>query len=411
MDKKILVIGGGIGGLTAALALQAHGFQCEVFEQNSSLNETGAGIQISPNAMHVFGYLGLNKKLDAVAFEPRGGVMRNYRTGKAEMTVPFKELCQKRYGARYLHIHRADLLAVLEEEAKNTGIIFHLGHRVSGCEHSDHAIAVITDDGAKHQGDLAVGADGIHSVMRAQMLGQDPAAFTGQVAWRGTVLTEKLPQGLIPPDANVWLGPGRHFVCYYLRRGKLVNFVAVEDRDQWTNESWHTKGNMTDLRQTFAGWDPRIERLLKACEECFLWGLFDRAPLPRWSEGRVVLLGDACHPMLPFMAQGAAAAVEDGFVLARELADKAQSWEQALAHYEAQRKPRATMLQTISRDNAKMFHLRSPLGRLGRSIIFKLGIFKLGMFKLGQFAPSVMRAQLDKVYAKNVTRPRTRNKT
>ena len=393
--KKILVAGGGIGGLTAALSLQAHGFQCEIFEQNPALSEAGAGIQISPNAMHVFGYLGLGKELEAAAFAPCSGAMRHDRTGKAEMVIPLKGLCEKRYGAQYLHIHRADLLSALKEAIKKTNIDIHFGKRAQSYEQKDNFITLYMEDGSQYEGDLIIGADGIHSAMRAQRLGHDRANFTGQIAWRGVVAAEKLPKGLIPPDANIWLGPRRHFVAYYLRGGRLVNFVAVEDRDEWAEEDWNVKGNMTQMRQAFAGWDDRIKTLLEACEECFLWGLFDHAPLPRWVDGRMALLGDACHPMLPFMAQGAAMAIEDGFVLARQLADNAQSLDQALASYEATRKPRATMLQELSRSNAKMYHIQSPIGRFGRKM----------MFKLGKLMPGAMLAQLDQIYGKNVTLP------
>ncbi len=392
--NKIIIVGGGIGGLTAALSLHAYGFGCELFEQNTEFGEVGAGIQISPNALHVFRALGVEQKLEAVAFEPRGGAVRNYRTGKVEMMTPFKGFCEKHYGAKYLHIHRADLLKVLEEAVKSTDIKLHLNKRAKAYEQENNHITLITEDNAKYKSDLLVGADGLHSIMRAQMLGGEPARFTGQVAWRGIVPAEKLPKDFIPPDANIWLGPGRHFVAYYLRCGRLINFVAVEDRDQWTEENWNVEGDLADVRAAFAGWDERIRFLLEACEECFLSGLFDRACLPRWIDGRAVLLGDACHPMLPFMAQGAAMAIEDGFVLARLLADKSQSLGQRLISYQTQRKPRASLLQELSRGNARIYHMRSPFGRFGRKMAFKLS----------KFLPIITRARLDQIYSVNVTR-------
>ncbi len=391
--NKITIVGGGIGGLTAALSLQAHGFDCALFEQNIKPREVGAGIQISPNALGVLRALGVESKIEQAAFEPQSAVMRNYRTGKVEMKIPLKGFCEQHYGAKYLHIHRADLLRILVEEIKNTGIKLRFGKRAKNYRREKNRIMLITEDGAEYESDVIIGADGLHSVVRAQMLGDEPAHFTRQAAWRGLVSAERLPKNLISPDANVWLGAGRHFVAYYVRGGAWINFVAVEERRQWVEEDWHKSGNPTDLRAAFAGWDENVRILLEACEECFLWGLFDRAPLPRWIDERVALLGDACHPMLPFMAQGAAMAIEDGFVLARRLADKRQSLEQRLVLYQAQRKPRATLMQEISRSQARIYHMRSPLMRFGRKIAFKLSTL----------FPFLARARLNQIYGVNVT--------
>jgi len=368
------------------------GARIEVCEKASELGEVGAGLQQSANAMHIHAALGIAQKITATAFEPRQGAMRHYKTGKAELRTPMKGLHAKRYGQPYLHIHRADLHKILETRARELGVMFRLDMGVDRYSQTDEEITVHCGD-KTFSGDILIGADGIHSKVRETMLGQETANFTGQVAWRGTVPISALPHDTIPPDANAWLGPNRHFVSYYLRGGALINFVAVEEREDWAEEDWNIQGDINELRNTFKGWDPRIKTLLNACESCHLWGLFDRAPLPKWHEGRAVLLGDACHPMLPFMAQGSAMAIEDGYVLAQEILDRFKPLEQALTNYEAVRKPRATMLQNISRENAKLFHLKSPIARTIRK----------GKFMTANFLPALAHTQFDKIYGVNVT--------
>ena len=401
--KNIIIVGGGIGGLSAALALHQHGFHCAIVEQLPALDdELGAGIQISPNAMRVLSALGLSEKLQQVAFEPDEAVLRDYKSGKPEMTMMLKGFCEQRYGMKYLHLHRADLLGVLADAVRSRGIKIHLGARARAYEQDDNSITLKLENGATLQADLIIGADGIHSTIihSANSAGNSggfallPARFTGQVAWRGLVPSNRLPKDLIPADANVWLGPKAHFVSYYVRKGELINFVAVEERKDWTEESWNVKGELARLRETFSAWDRPIQVLLEACAESFLWGLFERAPLPCWSDGRAVLLGDACHPMLPFIAQGAAMAIEDGFVLARQLA-RTDDIKQALQLYEKLRKPRVTMIQKFSRDNAKLFHLASPLTRMARKTAFKVASLTPQI--------NVAQARLDKIYGVDVT--------
>ena len=201
-----------------------------------------------------------------------------------------------------------------------------------------------------------IGADGIKSAIRDQMLGPERPRFTGQVAWRGVVPAEALPPNLVRPDATVWIGPHRHVVTYYLRGGSLVNIVAVEERADWTAESWTERGDPADLAAAFGDWHPDVATLLAALTEAHLWALYDRPELSAWSDGPVALLGDACHPTLPFMAQGAAMALEDACILTRLLAD-ATDVAAAFQRYEAHRKPRTTMLQGKARENARLFHL------------------------------------------------------
>jgi salicylate hydroxylase len=391
-QPHILIAGAGIGGLTVALALARIGARVEVFEQSKELGEVGAGLQLSPNALHALDALGLKDKIFQKAFEPEAASFRDFKSGKPELTTQFKPDFEQRYGQKYLHIHRADLHQILQDAAVEAGVHINLDLPVTGYAQSESEITLNSGD-KSFAGDVLIGADGIHSAVRETMLGAEEPSFTGQVAWRGTIAADKIPDGLIPPHANAWLGPGRHFVAYYVRGGALINFVAVEERSGWAEESWNMKGDVSELRTAFAGWDPRITTLLAACEDCFLWGLFDREPLDKWVEGRVALLGDACHPMLPFMAQGAAMAIEDAFVLAKTVSTSS-SIEPALLAYENIRKPRASMVQAISRENANLFHLRSPVSRLKRKI----------MFKTAGLVPAAAYSRLDPVYGVDVTK-------
>ena len=391
-QQHILIAGGGIGGLSAALAFAKRGARVSVFEKRAVLGEVGAGLQLSANAMHVLSALGVEAEIRAAGFAPNAAVLRDYQSGKPLLTTPLKHAHRARYRQDYLHIHRADLHRILFEAAIDAGAKIHSGNQAMRYTQSDNQITLHLDQHTV-SGDILIGADGLHSQIHTQMLGQQKPQFTGQIAWRGLVSAKALPTGAIPPDANAWLGPGAHFVAYYVRGGDMINFVAVREQKQWTKESWHEAGEVKNLRNAFAGWDPRITALLGACDQCYLWGLFDRKPLPKWTDGRAALLGDAAHPMLPFMAQGAAMAIEDAWVLAASVTAQAGMPAAALADYETRRKPRASKIQAISRDNAKLFHTRSASGRRFRQL--KLAI--------ANKAPALRHARLDRIYKTNVT--------
>ena len=277
--------------------------------------------------------------------------------------------------------------------AQNAGVTIHLGRAIDSYEQDSDVVTAKSGE-ASFRGDILIGADGIKSKIRQQLLGPQDNHYTGHVAWRGIVPASKLPEGHIPPSANNWLGPKRHFVSYYIRGGEFINFVAIEEREDWTEESWSQKGDMSELRSAFTGWDSRVSDLLEACETCYLWGLFDHPPLSTWTDGRVALLGDAAHPMLPFMAQGASMAIEDGWVLAQSIAAHKDDPQMALKAYETVRYGRATMIQKMSRDNAKLYHMNSSLQTLIRNI----------KFKIGTHVPAATHSQLDKVFATNVVR-------
>ncbi len=355
----ILIAGGGIGGLTAALECAHQGFTVEVFEQAAAFTDVGAGIQLSPNPSRVLLNLGLGEALETVAFLPEGTEFRHWRTGRHISHNPLGQAARKKYGAPYYHIHRADLTRVLAAAAAaEPHITLHTNTSVIGFTQSGSEVTLQTTSG-RYEGTVLIGADGIHSTIRTGLFGEQPPAFTGNVAWRGLVPSDRLPAGLIHPVAGVWWGPGKHFVHYFVRGGDLVNCVCVVEKDGWEVESWTERGDRSELESDFSGWHETIQLLIAnmAPDACFKWALFDRPPMARWSEERVTLLGDACHPTLPFMAQGAAMAIEDAAVLARCL--KAEdSASTALLRYESLRKDRTAGIQRGSRRNASVFHLR-----------------------------------------------------
>ncbi|MFT7221008.1 MAG: salicylate hydroxylase [Candidatus Azotimanducaceae bacterium] len=356
--KHILIAGGGIGGTTAALCLAAEGFQVSLLEQSAELVETGAGIQLSPNCTRVLHGLGLEQALRACSFLPEGTQFRQWQTGKIISESILGESLLERYGAPYYHIHRGDLMQVLANAADNSpNISLHTNARVTGFEQDGNSVTVLLE-GQKVNGDILIGADGIHSLIREQLWGVEQPAFTGNVAWRALVPSDQLPKGLIRPMSTVWWGPGKHFVHYYVRGGDLVNCVCVVEKTGWEVESWTESGDVSELHADFSGWHGDIQQLIDHIDDASLykWALFDRAPMSQWGIERVTLLGDACHPTLPFMAQGAAMAIEDAAVLANCLSAFNDATT-ALQRYETLRKSRTASIQRGSRRNAKVFHL------------------------------------------------------
>jgi salicylate hydroxylase len=356
MRTQVSIIGGGIGGLAAALSLLRAGFDVHVYEQARALGEVGAGIQISPNASRLLHRLGLAEALASVAVRPIGGHQRRWDDGRTIQRSPLGEAIEAAFGAPYYHFHRADLLAVLSRAVPTERV--HLGHRFASFVEHDEGVTLHFADGARAQADVLIGADGIHSTVRAVLFGPERPQFTGCVAYRGLVPAERLSRLGLEMTSNNWQGPHQHFVHYFVAGGRLVNFVAVIERDTWTDESWTDRGRVADALAAFAGWHRQVREIIGAVDETFIWALFDRAPLPRWSVGRVTLLGDACHAMLPFMAQGAAQSIEDSATLAACLQKfGAANVPEALRLYETLRLPRATRLQQMSRANKTRFHL------------------------------------------------------
>jgi salicylate hydroxylase len=357
---RVLIIGAGIGGLAAALALRRAGFAVAVYEQASALGEVGAGIQISPNAVKVLQALGVADALDRVAVRPLALEGHAWDSGALMYRVPLGRACLDRHGAPYYHVYRPDLLQVLAEAvAALPDVPLHFGRKLAGLEQGAANVSARFADGGTAEGDLLLGADGIHSAVRTALFGPDEPRFTGHVAFRGAVPAELVPAGLIERKGYNWMGPNHHFVHYYVAGGRLVNCVGVCEQADWRIESWVHPGDLAELRAEFAGWHPAVETLIGAMPRCWKWALFDRDPLPSWGVGRATLLGDAAHPMLPFLAQGVCMAIEDGYVLARCL-QTAPGIEAALADYEARRRPRTSQMQLGARARAGDLHAADP---------------------------------------------------
>ena len=350
----VAVIGGGIGGLTAGLCLLRAGFDVHVYEQAAQLSEVGAGVQVSPNASRVLHRLGLAGALAATGVKPLAWHQRRWDNGRTLLRAPLAEALEATYGFPHYQMHRADLLAALAAAMPAERV--HTGHRLTGfTDHGGH-VSLRFAGGRSVGAGVLVGADGIHSVVRQGLFGAEDARFTGCVAYRAVVPADRLGHLDLEVTAQVWLGPGRHFVHYFISGRRLVNFVAVVEQDRWTRESWTDQGSIEDALREYRGWHPQVREIIGAAAETYVWALFDRPPLPRWSSGRVTLLGDAAHAMLPFMAQGAAQAVEDGAALATCLR-QGQSVVAALRRYEQVRRPRTARLQEMSAGNKTRFHL------------------------------------------------------
>jgi salicylate hydroxylase len=352
---RIAIIGAGIGGLSAALALRQAGFDVDVHEQAAELTEVGGGINMAPNAVRVLRRLGLAPGLDRDGVRPLTAHQRRWWDGSTLQKAPVNPLCEELYGAPHLTIHRRDLLAVIASGFPAERV--HLGHRLAGfTDHGDRVEAWF-ENGARIEVDVLVGADGIHSTVQSQLFGDEAPVFAGCVAYRGLVPVERIADLGLEPGNQSWLGPGAHFVHYFVSGGRLLNFVGWTEHDTWNREDWTDRAATDRALVAFAGWHPQVRRIIAAAETCFIWALFDRDPLPRWSVGRTTLLGDACHPMYPFMGQGAAQAIEDGRALAACLAARGGDVVASLQRYEQSRLPRVSRLQAMSRANKTRFHM------------------------------------------------------
>jgi salicylate hydroxylase len=350
----IAIIGGGIGGLSAAAAMLRAGLDVHVYEQARELSEVGAGVQVSPNASRVLHGLGLAEDLARAGVRPLAWHQRRWDDGRTLLQAPLGDLVDETFGFPHYQMHRADLLAALARVVPAERV--HLGHRLTEFADRGDVVEARFANGARVEAVALIGADGIHSGVRRALFGPESPRFTGCVAYRGLVPAERLEHLGLEVTGQVWMGPRAHFVHYFVSGRRLVNFVAVLERDTWARESWIERGDVADALSAFEGWHPQVRAILGAVDEVFVWALFDRAPLERWSAGRVTLLGDACHAMLPFMAQGAAQAIEDGATLAACLAHQ-RDVPVALRNYERLRIPRASTMQALSTENKTRFHL------------------------------------------------------
>lgn len=353
---RIAIAGAGIAGLTTALALQQQGFQVDVFEQASQLGELGAGLQISPNGSRVLLALGLGEALQACVCPARGKEIRMWNTGQRWKLFDLGDDCLARFGAPYWMVHRGDLHRVLLDafEARSDQPV-RLNARVVRAHNTDAGVSFELNDGSQHSVAALLAADGVHSVLREQLLGEDKAQFTGLLAWRGLVPVERVSAHLQAQVGTNWVGPGAHVITYPVRGGQLMNVVGIIEREGWRSESWTERGTHAELLQDFGHWHADVCELMSAIEQPFKWALLGRAPQTGWAQGNICLLGDAAHPTLPFLAQGANMAIEDAAVMARCLALD-EPTEHALARFEKLRWQRTADIVNRSRDNAQRFH-------------------------------------------------------
>ena len=386
--QEVTVLGAGVAGLAVARALALQGAAVTVLEQADAIREVGAGLQISPNGAAVLRALGLGAALEAASM--RAGAVE-LRDGYAGDVVLRMDLARLRPQQGYHFLHRADLIDLLAVGAREAGVQLRLLQKIETVDLSGHRPRIVTAQGAELLPGLLIGADGLHSKLRAALNGAEQPFFTRQVAWRTIIPCE--PGAA--PVAEVHMGAGRHLVSYPLRGGSLRNIVAVEERSAWVEESWSLRDDAMELKLAFAGFSPRVQGWLDRVEDVYLWGLFRHPVAPVWGkvlrEGAALILGDAAHPTLPFLAQGASMGLEDAWVLADRLARLPIA--QALAAYQGARLPRCSRIVAAATGNARAYHLSGVQRSLAHTAL------RLG----GKVAPGLALKKFDWLYDFDVT--------
>jgi salicylate hydroxylase len=359
---SVAIVGAGIGGLSAALSLLRAGFAVRVYEQAPVLGEVGAGISLSPTAVHGLNALGLHDTLQTKAYQPEDQCVRHYQTAKPMVWINRGKSLVEKYGERYYLIHRADLHDALAAQVRALAPdAIHLNKKCATVTQTANNASIVFEDGTRVEADLVIGADGSRSQVRQAIFGPLEPQYTGYIAWRGLVPMSKVPQEILDPPSGIFVGPGHLVNRYPVRNWELLNYVAFAERPAWTAEGWSIRSSVEELLAEFKGWHPAVLRFMAETppENLFKWGLFDREPLKTWSQGNIVLLGDAAHPVLPFLGHGAVLAIEDGVVLGRALAASTTVAE-ALRRYENARMERAAFVVHESRKAGKQFHAPEP---------------------------------------------------
>jgi 2-polyprenyl-6-methoxyphenol hydroxylase-like FAD-dependent oxidoreductase len=344
---KVLVVGGGIGGITCMLALRQRGIDAELFEQAPAFGQVGAGIQVSTNATRILLKLGLGVALKKVATYPEGRDYRGWDTGERLYYTPLGQKAEAHFGSPYYAAHRADLLGVLLSGLEEGQV--RLGSRVERIDQNGKTVTLTLADGTSAQGDIIVGADGIHSTVRSQLFGKELPRYTGNVAWRGLVPAERIAHLDLGRVVGVWMGPNRSIVQYYVSAGRTFNWIGISRSLEPARESWLAEGKVEDALGEYDGWNSTIRTIIAATPKVLRQALYDREPLPDWQVGRIVLIGDAAHPMMPFYAQGGAQSIEDAYVLAGCIAEGQDKPVEALARFVKMRLSRTAWMQGLAR--------------------------------------------------------------
>lgn len=361
-NLKVAIIGAGIGGLTAALALQRAGFKVTVHEQAPQLGEVGAGLSLSPTAAHGLNSLGMHWALEKYAYMPDMQAVRHFVDARPLQWTDRGCSLIENYGERYYLLHRADLHGALAQSvSENDPDTIQVNQKCTNVADLGDSVRITFANGTEVSADVVIGADGSRSGVREQLFGDGAPRYTGYIAWRGIIPMDRVPKSNLEPPSGVFIGPGHLVNRYPVRKGEMLNFVAFAEREAWSEEGWSIRSTVAELLKEFEGWHPEVLAFLSAVppENLFKWGLFDREPLSTWHRGRIGLLGDAAHPVLPFLGHGAVLAIEDGVVLGRAFKESA-SVEEALTRFERARIERAAFVMRESRLAVKVFHSAEP---------------------------------------------------
>lgn len=355
-SPRILIAGGGIGGMAAALSLLRRGYDVKIYEQAPELGEVGAGVQISPNGSRALDALGVFETLKNASCAPQRKEFRLWNTGRRWPMFDLGEIAIEKYGYPYLTVYRPDLLGTLVDAVRAIAPdAIELAATVEDVTLTPDGVTLHFQGGTSAEGDILIGADGVKSTVRKCLFDDDKADFTGMIAWRAVIPMERLPENMRQMVGWTWIGPGGHMVNYPLRGGTLMNMIGTIERDDWQEESWYTQGGIEECARDFAGWHEDVQALIHAAPAVMKWAFMERPPRQTWTRGRATLLGDACHATLPFLAQGAVMSIEDGVVLGRCL-DAYDDPQEALLRYEAARVERTSKMVRGAKENTARFH-------------------------------------------------------